>query len=67
MGFRGYHEGKRYDRLEWSEMWLEATIRPLVTSEENNGGSGQGTKGKLNVESHGGPSLHTVGEEVNRF
>lgn len=40
---------------------------PLVMPEENNGGAGQGTEGKLGMEAHGGPSLHTVGEEINRF
>lgn len=42
-------------------------IRSLVTSEQNNGGAGQETEGKLDVKAHGGPFFHTVGEEVNRF
>lgn len=41
--------------------------RSLVTSEQNNGGAGQETEGKLHVKAHGGPFFHTVGEEVNRF
>lgn len=53
--------------LEWSGMWPEATMKPLVISEQNYGGAGQGTEGKLDMEIHGGPSFHTVGKEINRF
>lgn len=59
--------GRSSDGPEMVRDVAEATIRSLVTSEQNNGGAGQGTEGKLDVKAHGGPSFHTVGEEVNRF
>lgn len=67
VGFRRCHGERALMGLEWSGMWPEATMKPLVISEQNDGGAGQGTEGKLDMEIHGGPSFHTVGKEINRF